>query len=197
MWALAFVVFFLQYTSIAPHPEDLKAAEVCADFEVQGLPTSAWTFADCARVWTHFVSTLPLHVRVRAPHGDIWRDTAQELRRVGSPCVVASLPAHDGAGSITIRHLAAWAFAVEVGCDWATPSWGHSRPVPDGDGAMMYCHRTATTAEMDYSKSVQELSTMRRCSIINWLAYFQLDVPSVDLPTNRTTEILLEVRTQT
>lgn len=192
--ALTLAIFILRWTPASPQKGVLEAAEVCADFEVEGQVGSAWTFADCAQVWTHFVSTLPPYVMTRAPHRDIWKDTAIELRRKGVPCVVSSLPTHDGAGSSTIRHLAAWVFAVEMGCDWATPSWGGTVPRSGEAGAMMYCHRTATTAEMDFSKPPQELWAMRRCSIINWLAYFQFDVPSVDVPVNGTSEIQLEVR---
>lgn len=192
--ALVFAALVLRWTPVAPQRDDLDAAEVCADFTAEGYPGSAWTFVDCAQVWAHFVDTLLPYVRTRAPHVDIWRDTAKELRRIGSPCIVSSLPTRDGAGSSTIRHLATWVLSIEMGCDWATPSWGGSPPVPGANGATMYCHRTATTAEMDLSRPAEELWAMRRCSIVNWLAYFQFDVPSVDLPVNKTSDILLKVR---
>ncbi|CAN0267296.1 unnamed protein product [Laminaria digitata] len=96
------------------------------------------------------------------PHVDTWRQTASELRRVGSPCLVASDHVSDGAGSSAIRHIATWTFAEEVGCDWVTPHWD-KKAVPGGNGAVLYCHRTATTAEMDLAKSNKEMRAMRHC----------------------------------
>lgn len=154
----------------------------CADFAATGrYPGSSWTLDACIDVWKRFTASVPPGLQRRLLHADIWRPVASELRRVGSPCLVASEPTSDGAGSSTIRHVAAWIFAEEMGCDWATPDWGKDH-VDGGNGTVMYCHRTATTDELDLSKPRAELNAMRRCSIVDWLAYFQFGVPSVDKP---------------
>ncbi|CAM9532516.1 unnamed protein product, partial [Laminaria digitata] len=170
--------------------------EACADFRTGYYPGSAWTFDDCVDVWKRYARTTSPDLRGRLPHVDTWRQTASELRRVGSPCLVASDPTSDGAGSSTIRHIATWIFADEMGCDWVTPDWGKKR-VDGGNGTVLYCHRIATAAELEFAKTIkdlramrQELRAMRQCSVIDFLAYFQFDVPSVDLPEKGTVEII-------
>ena len=158
--------------------------EACSDFASGGYPGSSWTLDSCVDVWTRFANIAPNGLQRRLTDVDIWRPVADELRRVGSPCLVASEPTSDGAGSSTIRHLATWIFADEMGCDWVTPDWGKHH-VDGGNGTVMYCHRTATTQEMDLSKPNVELQALRRCSVIDWLAYFQFGVPSVKLPEGR------------
>lgn len=167
----------------------LQPEEACADFAGGGYPGSSWTMDNCIDVWTRYARTVPSGLQRRLNDVDIWREAASELRRVGSPCLVASEPTSDGAGSSTIRHLATWIFAEEMGCDWVTPDWG-KRPVDGGNGTVMYCHRTATTQEMDLSKPNAELQALRRCSVIDWLAYFQFDVPSVSRPEGGETKVI-------
>eukprot|EP00752_Nemacystus_decipiens_P015660 g13975.t1 len=122
----------------------------------------------------------------------IWGDTGTELRRAGSPCLVASRPAPDGVGSSTIRHLATWIYAEQMGCDWVTPDWGKEHVGPANETAEMYCHRAATSEEMDLSKPRTELEAMRRCSVVDWLSYFQFDAPSMELPEGETLEYIDE-----
>lgn len=167
----------------------LQPEEACADFAGGGYPGSSWTLDNCIDVWTRYARTVPSGLQRRLNDVDIWREAASELRRVGSPCLVASEPTSDGAGSSTIRHLATWIFAEEMGCDWVTPDWG-KKPVDGGNGTVMYCHRTATTQEMDLSKPNAELQALRRCSVIDWLAYFQFDVPSVGRPEGGETKVI-------
>lgn len=178
---LSVVLLLLQSLASARQGKTLTAEEVCEDFWTGKYPGSAWTLDDCIDVWKRYARTVPLGLQGRLPHVDTWRQAASELRRVGSPCLVASDPTSDGAGSSTIRHIAAWVFAEDMGCDWVTPDWGKQH-VDGGNGTVMYCHRTATTPELDLSKPNKDLQALRRCSVINWLAYFQFDVPSVNLP---------------
>ena len=173
-----------------------SAEEACADYRTTTYPGSAWTFDDCVDVWKRYAPTVPDDLWRRLPHVDAWKQTALELRRVGCPCLVASHATADGAGSSTIRHIATWIFAEEMGCDWVTPDWG-KKTVPGGNGTVHYCHRIATAAEMDFAKSIknkrtmrQELRAMRQCSVIDFLVYFQFDVPSVNLPEKGTVEVL-------
>lgn len=197
----AMSMFLLGLLLIGPprsygYADNLKAEDACADFKGRTYQSSSWTFGDCAAVWKRYSPTVPPGLRGRLPHVDTWRQTASELRRVGSPCLVKSDPTSDGAGSSTIRHIATWIFAVEMGCDWVTPDWGKV-PVAGGNGTVLYCHRIATAAEMGLAKSIkqklvmrQELRAMRQCSAIDFLAYFHFDVPSVTLPNKETVEIM-------
>lgn len=167
----------------------LQPEEACVDFAAGSYPGSSWTMDNCIDVWTRFTRTAPNGLQLRLPVVDMWKETASELRRVGSPCLVASEPTSDGAGSSTIRHLAAWIFAEEMGCDWVTPDWGKRRVV-GGNGTVVYCHRTATSKEMGLPKTKAEVQATRRCSVIDWLAYFQFDVPSVSLPEGRDMKVI-------
>lgn len=96
--------------------------------------------------------------------------------------VESTLPA-DGVGSMTMRHLAAWMFAEEVGCDWVVPNLG--TPLADGDGASLYCHTAATTGEEQrgFNASAEEVEAIvHRCSVTNWLEYFNFKATAVELP---------------
>lgn len=89
----------------------------------------------------------------------------------------------DGVGSMTMRHLAAWIFAEEVGCDWVVPNWG--RPLADGDGTSMYCHTAATTDEEQrgFNATADGMEAIaHRCSVTNWLEYFNFKATAVELP---------------
>lgn len=173
--------FLLRLAPVSGQARTIQPAEACAEFEGGRFPGSAWTFDDCVDVWTHFSASIGPGLQRRLPLVDLWKPIASELRRVGSPCLVAPSATTDGVGSSTIRHLASWIFSKEMGCDWAKPDWG-KKSVDGGNGTVMYCHRTATTQEMDLSKPLAELQAMRRCSVVNWLEYFQLGVPSVEQP---------------
>lgn len=106
-------------------------------------------------------------------------------RLPGSPCLVESTLPTDGVGSMTMRHLAAWMFAEEVGCDWVLPNWGTTRDSADGDGTSLYCHTAATTDEEQrgFNASAEEVETiLHRCSVTNWLEYFNFKATAVELP---------------
>lgn len=86
-----------------------------------------------------------------------------------------------------MRHLTAKIFAEEVGCDWLTPEWG----VPslgDRSGGFLYCHSAATYEELrrGFSNATrEEVDTMvHRCSLTNWLEYFNFEMSSVEPPVN-------------
>lgn len=159
----------------------IYAAEACADFAMDENAGSSWALGDCMNVWENFSLSLPPWMHRRFPLMDVWKDTASDLRQANKPCLVAPTAPLDGVGSCTIRHLASWIFSKQMGCDWVTPDWG-KKPATQGNGTVVYCHRAATTEEMENSKSREEQQAMRRCSIVNWLSYFQFDVPSVALP---------------
>ena len=157
--------------------------EACKDFSEQDKPSgSAWTLADCTEVWTQFTDTVPAGLRERLRYADDWIETAKELRRKGSPCLASSSAVGDGVGSTTIRIMASWILAEEMGCDWVTPNWGRKH-TSVGNGAVLYCHRSMDRGRLGLAHR-QPSALMERvhCSVVDWLDYFQFGVPSVNLP---------------
>lgn len=167
-------------TSGQLHP--VGPAEVCKDFSDDRYPGLPWTFDDCIDVWTHFEGTIgynPHH-----PEADMWRDTAIELRQKGSPCLMSTVNGGDGLGSTTIRHVSTWIFAEEMGCDWITPDWGKKKAA-NGDGqAVRYCHAILPKDERESGDNTNVGGVaVGRCSVVDWLSYFQFDKPSVSWPS--------------
>lgn len=81
-----------------------------------------------------------------------------------------------------MRILSEWIFSEELGCDWVTPEW-KPHYVNGINGTVLYCHTTATTAELrNTSVSPLTVNEHNHCSVVDWLAYFQLNLPSVNLP---------------
>lgn len=136
-------------TESVGHNEAAAAAtvaldEVCTDFISPSATTTnssllSWQLSDCHEVWTQWAETVPSWLHGRYPDREMLRDTASEFRRLGNPCLVESELSADGVGSITMRHLAGWMLAEELGCDWVTPDWGAGRL--DGNRSSVYCHR--------------------------------------------------------
>lgn len=127
----------------------------------------------------------------------------------GSPCLVGSVMNADGVGSMTMRHLMTQMYAEEVGCDWLTPEWG-APMVGDGSGASLYCHSAATydeqrrwsnnnnndTTTTNSNKAITQdewTPVVRRCSLTNWLEFFNFKMSSVEPPVNCTYRVV-EVR---
>ncbi|CAM9440628.1 unnamed protein product, partial [Ectocarpus fasciculatus] len=189
------VVWALQASAPTNGQEsDVGPAEACEDFTAGRYATMPWTLEECIDIWTQYSDTIPDVNRPRMPEVDIWRRTALELRRKGSPCMVASEGGGDGVGSTTMRLLATWIFAKEMGCDWITPDWGR-RKVPGGDGQrVMYCHAVVSKAEIRKAKTGSELRPLRRCTKVDWLSYFQFGEPSVARPESGTTKIIRPIQ---
>lgn len=154
--------------------------EACVDFVASNQSGSAWTLADCIEVWTQFTSTIPVGLWQRLGYTDIWRETGAELRRAGSPCLAGSSGPSDGVGSTTLRLLSSWIFADEMGCDWVTPDWGRPH-AGHGNDTVLYCHKTVHFDDLP-SRTPSKIMETMHCSIVDWLAYFRFDVPSVNLP---------------
>eukprot|EP00903_Cladosiphon_okamuranus_P019481 g17914.t1 len=180
VWALLLGVLLLRLSPATGQPNAVEASEACADFAADPPHSgSPWTLYDCIKVWEHFRTSAPPRFYSRLPHVDLWWNTGVELRKQGTPCLVASKPTSDGVGSSTIRHLATWIYSEQMGCDWVTPDWG-KRHVGQGNGTeVMYCHRAAAKQDLDPSMTSWQ---MQRCSVVDWLSYFQFNVPSVALP---------------
>lgn len=94
---------------------------------------------------------------------------------------------------MTMRHLTTKVFAEEVGCDWLTPEWG-TPAVGDGSGASLYCHSAATYDEEQrgFANTTQEdvKALSQRCSLTNWLEYFNFKMSSVEAPANSSFRIV-------
>lgn len=176
---------FIQSTvAVEPPNTVVEPLDACRDFAIGQHSALAWTLEECIEVWTEFTDTIPRGQQKRLRFVDIWKDTATELRRAGRPCLAASKPTPDGVGSSTIRLLASWIFAEEMGCDWVTPEWGKVH-VDGGNGTViMYCHPAGTTQEMVLTPSSKGREK-QRCSVVDWLDYFQFGVPSVRMPEGR------------
>ena len=158
------------------------ARATCSDFADGHFAGLSWTFDECIEVWTAFRDNLPSSLAIRPPHVDLWKTTADELRREGKPCMLTSFlnsysNAHGvGVGSTTMKHLATWIFAEELGCDWVTPSWTSFSMTRKNETAA-YCHWMTDKASRNASSVLE-----KPCVSVNWLAYFNLGVPSTDLP---------------
>ena len=161
----------------------MEPREACEELATGSYALSSWTFDDCLQVWDNFRETVPAGFQNRLGGLDLWGDAGVKLRQGGSPCLMESGTESDGAGSSTIRHLATWIYSRQMGCDWVTPHWGKQSAGEGGNGtAVLYCHRTATTQEIDLSRPAKELRDLRRCSVIDWLSYFNFAAPSVEIP---------------
>ncbi|CAN0180876.1 unnamed protein product [Scytosiphon promiscuus] len=185
----AIICVLLSSTSTTGQLHPVGPAEVCRDFSATRYPASAWTFDECVGVWSHFEGTIgynPHH-----PEVDLWKDTALELRQKGSPCILGSVPGGDGVGSTTIRHVATWIFAEEMGCDWLTPDWGKRklRKKHDDDGDVVrYCHAVLPSGERNHPYA-ENVTALTRCAVVDWLSYFQFDKSSVSPPANGSIKI--------
>lgn len=159
---------------------DPHAAQACEEFPERKRSGSGWLFSECAAMWTAWTRTLEdadfVNIRLR----EVFNETASRLRQEGNPCVVDSIQYQDGAGSASVRHLATWMLAEELGCDWVAPKLSSQRI--DEDGTQMYCHKTVTVHQL-HQTAVSEFhgeidpanfpERVLRCEVVNWLAYFR------------------------
>ena len=182
IWMIALGWLSTMLVIVVVNADPFGPDQACMDFAAGDMQLSSWTVADCTEVWTQFVETIPMNQRRRQHYADGWRGITTELRLAGSPCLCASHGGGDGVGSMTMRILSSWIFSKEMGCDWVTPEWNR-RHVNGKNGTVLYCHRTATIAELkDPSVSPLTLDENNHCSVVDWLAYFQFNLPSVNLP---------------
>lgn len=162
----------------------LEAKEACRDFSDSRFTGLMWTVDDCFDVWETYRDTLEIRYHVRPPHVDLWRTTAENLRQEGFQCLLTSMASSDGVGSATIRHFSNWILAKEMGCDWITPDWG-TKALKMYDynktSDVVYCHSHASLADRR-NFTLQDYIRSRRCTVVNWLLYFNLDIPSTDMP---------------
>ena len=156
----------------------------CADFGETRSNGTSWTHGDCTEVWRGFIlSSFGGSYKYLIPKRS-WNEAANELRRVGSPCLLAASPPHDGIGSSTMRVLFSWILAEEMKCDWVTPNWG-KKSVNGGAGEVTYCH-PIVPSNVWKQLTGDERKTIQHCMVVNLLEYFNFGVVSIDLPHNVT-----------
>lgn len=138
----------------------------------------AWDQDDCEYVWSQWETTVggALHRAYQDRH--ILRGIADEMRQRRTPCLVKAGDAGDGVGSATMRHIATWVLARDIGCDWVKPQWGR----PMGNDTTMYCHTKKPFGETLESMSAKQVKDLRICRVVSWLYFFHFDIPSVDYP---------------
>lgn len=160
----------------------LEATAACRDFaDSRFAGLLPWTLDICLNVWESYRYTIGGRYHVRPPQIDVWRETADVLRREGSPCLLTSFPTRDGVGSATIRHFSNWVLSREMGCDWITPEWGNLRH-SDGTDDLVYCHSIASVVARANFTNRDDFLQNRKCTVVNWLLFFNLRIPSTDLP---------------
>lgn len=159
---------------------DPHAAQACEEFPVRKRNGSGWLYSECAAMWTAWTRTLEDADFVNCRIREVFNETASRLRQEGNPCVVDSTQYKDGAGSASVRYLATWMVAEELGCDWVAPKL--SSQSIDENGTLMYCHKTVTvnqlhqTAVSDFHGELDPANfpeRVLRCEVANWLEYFR------------------------
>lgn len=155
--------------------EPATAAGGDAPCEVFGSETReniGWQFADCLDVWTAWNKSLS--GRHDLPNTDVnvrnfFSTVAEQYRAAQFPCEVKSVQWNDGAGSRTMRFLADWIFARNLGCDWM----GVGETTNGTKSSELYCHAAARTASDPRGISPEDESA--RCTHVNWLKFFNLE----------------------
>lgn len=190
--AVLLILAALQLVQVTPQNDDIydSPTEACKEF-LSGADGLAWKLSDCAYVWSKWVATIPPSLRTRYQERELLSAVAGRMRNRGTPCLVESDGARDGVGSSTIRHMATWMLASEIGCDWVTPEWiKPTGPTPMEPHTSVYCHSKTTVEERQQPRTVEERIASRSCQVVSWLYYFHYDIPSVDYPQDAITNMV-------
>ncbi|CAM9391985.1 unnamed protein product, partial [Scytosiphon promiscuus] len=187
---LAAVCVIITTISTDGRVDSVGPTGVCDDFTAGRYPDLAWTLEDCLDIWAEFEVSLGRSHHY--PEVDLWKDTALELRQRGSPCLLGSIPGGDGVGSTAIRHVATWIFAEEMGCDWLTPEWGKNKGA-DADGSIKYCHAIVPLEERRSPANTSGVPGMARCTVVNWLSYFQFGKSSASWPSGGSVRVISQL----
>ena len=158
--------------------------EACVEF-ASGNAGVFWTLEECMSVWSAWADTIPGALHVDYPDRRLVKEIAAEMRQRGQPCVVQPLVRADGIGSEVTRHLAAWLYAAEVGCDFVTPDFGYyDEESEEGpEGGTLYCHASIGEKELESApEGAFGEEDLESCELVNWLRFFNLDKPSVPEP---------------
>lgn len=158
----------------------IEPEEACEEFASPAAPLP-WTLEDCIEVWNSWSGVQLPGLTSGYSDVDVFGATAEGLRRRGEPCVVQLTVDSDGAGSTSMRQLGAWMYAQEMGCTWITPYLKDLRFNKRNSETTVYCHPTATLAELDKDVKTPVVERVRRCEYVSWLEYFRFDLPSLPL----------------
>ncbi|CAN0186399.1 unnamed protein product [Scytosiphon promiscuus] len=145
-----------------------NASTACQEFRADGPTGSGWLRVDCMHVWSSWAPSLPKSVAGQREDRRFFFRISERLRRQGTPCYLDPPNSKDGAGSRSLRQLAAMVFAKEMGCDCLLPS--KYRKGSDTDSSL-YCHHSKYIADKDY-----------RCAEVNWMEYFNISHHTATLP---------------
>ena len=175
----------------------LTPFEACSDFEpTPGGPDVTWGLMDCIEVWKKWGATIDQSLHNGYQDREILKDLSAIMRRQGSPCTVREEKTLDGTGSSVMRHMAAWLYAKEVGCDWTTPDFnqGDVTKLLDPENLqseeVLYCHRTEFVFKFNVSTPLKEGTEARRCSSVSWLHFFHLTEHSVPPPSDGVVKVV-------
>lgn len=162
----------------------MTAIEACMEFASSG-PNVSWTLAECMDVWSAWARSVPDWLHLNYSDRRLMKEVAVEMRQRGQPCVVQPQVRADGVGSEVTRHLAAWLYAAEIGCDLITPNFGYDEGSEDGlESGTLYCHPSVDEAELESAQKGGFIGeqNLESCELVNWLLYFHLELPSVPEP---------------
>lgn len=170
---------------------DVSPETACKEFSAAAYGNT-WSVEDCVHVWSEWVATVPSWLHQKYQDRELLNDISVALRQRGTPCLVESNAGRDGAGSSTVRHLAAWVLARDLGCEWVKPEWATPKVlVPMEEGTTVYCHSKKNEEERNEPMSVEQRIATRACQVVSWLYYFHFDVSSVEYPAGRITNVVI------
>lgn len=177
----------LMWSLAAGSAMNLTAAEACAGFDHHSDgPVSPWELIECMEVWNNWTNTIKEGFHIGYPDGVVLQELSKALRERGSPCILHETETLDGMGSAMIRHMAAWLYAKEVGCDWIAPDFHQGNVTAlyyaDEDSVPLYCHRTENFVGFDPQKPLYGGKEPRRCATVSWINYFHMTKFSIVHP---------------
>lgn len=153
----------------------------CADFEGDVASNVTWHLRDCVNVWTTWLSSVSKGLAQPYADRSVLREIGEHLRKRGSACYINLPRAGDGMGSSSIRYLATWIFAEEMGCQWVAPVWAAGKTSEEGETT--YCH-DLPTREQKKNMTTKEIQARvaEACTVVNMQRYFGFNKRSTELP---------------
>lgn len=175
----------VQLESTSYVEDSVRAA--CQGFRaVEETTDSGWLLEDCTYVWRSWGLSLNEGMASQKEDREFFFDISDRLRQRGTPCYVEPVELLDGIGSRSMRLLAAWVYAEEMGCKYLLPKGNRGVSGARIDDTM-YCHRS----------QYMESGESDRCVAFDWVGYFNLSAHISSLPNDggETTRINVSERT--
>ncbi|CAN0029784.1 unnamed protein product [Scytosiphon promiscuus] len=151
----------------------------CEEFRAEGTNGSLWLLEDCINVWRDWAPTVTMAPRWKKEEEQFFSDVSDRLRRQGNPCHVQAPYSWDGVGSRTLRYLATWSYAKEMGCDCLLPKGYRSKPSTDD---VLYCHQIKRINPENFS-----------CSAVDWMEYFNISAHMKPYPDDGRSAKTIEI----